>query len=175
MKKVTLFICSLLFVFAINAQEKIMSYYIGPVVSLPVGDFGNAAGLGFGGEIQADYPFSSKVEGFGQGGFQSYSAKSINGVSQKAFATPTLTLGARYIINKFSVGLGVNYSSYMAKYTEDGVGLSPQIGVKIKSFNIILHYTQTYVSGAAFGSSHFNSFGLKLFYRLSDIFENQKN
>jgi|GEM_PF-1026691 len=174
MKKITLFFTSLLFVFIVNAQEKILSYYLGPVVSVPTSDFGQVAGMGFGGEFQVDYPFGKHIDGFAQGGFQSFSVKNLNGHKYTAFSTPTFLLGSRYNFNKFSFGLGIGYNSYLSRYTEDGVSIDPQIGFKINNFNIIAHYNVTYVSGAAFTSSHFNFFGLKLFYRLSDIFENPK-
>ncbi len=174
MKKITLLFTAVLFVFIVNAQEKILSYYVGPVVSLPISNFSNVAGLGFGGEFQVDYPFSQHIEGFGQAGFQSFSGKTIGGVSQQSFSAPSVLIGARYNINKLSFGLGAGYTSYLAKYTDDGISVSPQIGLKFSNFNLVAHYTLTFVNGGAIGSSQFSSFGLKLFYRLFDIFENRK-
>ena len=128
MKKVTLFICCLLFVFIVNAQDRLASFYIGPELSVPVGDFSKLAGIGYGGEIQGDIPLSKHLEGFGQAGFQSFSAKSINGVSQNAFASPSVMLGTRYICHKLNVGLGVGYVSYVNKsYNDSSLAISAKI------------------------------------------------
>jgi len=176
MKKLSLIICSIFFVFIVNAQTKILSYGIGPVASFPVGDFGNAAGVGFGGEIHVDYPLTKHFEAFGQGGFQSFIGKSIAGVSNSTVSAPSFIFGTRYYINNFHVGLGIGYTSFIRKYDEDGVSLSPQVGIRISNFNLIAHYTLTNASGGNLpgGSNHYNIIGLKLIYKLSNIFENSK-
>ena len=174
MKKVALIICSVFFVFIVNAQNnkyKVMSFGIGPMVSLPVGNLGSVSGVGFGGEIDLDYTLNKHYEAFGQVAYQAFPGKA--GFS--SYDAPSFVFGARYYItNRFHVGLGLGYINYVLPlYDEDGLDINPQIGYRFGNFNLMAQYTYSKVGGGqlAQGGVNYNVIGLKLTYKLSSIFQ----
>ena len=170
MKKAALLITVIFFAFAGKAQYNEFSYYVGPVISLPMGDFSNQAGLGIGGEFQVDYRFDKHFVAFTQGGFQSFSAKTINGVSKPSIAAPTFLIGTKYSLENLHFGLGFGYTSFLGERTQDGLTLSPQVGYKISKFDIVAHYNLNSVSGGTVSTGNYNFFGIKLFYKFASNF-----
>lgn len=68
MKKALLFVLVLfLAVTTSNAQK--FSLSVGPEVALPMGDFGDFAGTGFGGTVRFEYPFNNQLVGIVDAGY----------------------------------------------------------------------------------------------------------
>jgi hypothetical protein len=170
MKKVLMTLCVAAIAFGSKAQDKKFGLGVGPVVSIPTGDFGTGSGVGIGAELQATYPLSSSIEGFAQTGYQSFSGKTIS-YSGGSFTAPTESLipvlvGARYkqgAEGGFIAGLGIGYGSFSASGgtgSSGGFAYSPQVGYSISKFDFIANYTSVSVTG---GNATF--FGLKAFYK----------
>lgn len=146
----------------VNAQSKAevkkLTVSVGPVVSLPTGDFGKVYNLGIGAEAQASLGIASGIEGFAQAGYSSFSVKSSLGSGSTGFI-PAL-IGARYINNGLSFGAGLGYGSFTGNGSSDGgFAYSPQVGYNFSKIQATLHYTSVSIEGTSFGM-----FGLKAFY-----------
>ena len=170
MKKTVLLIGIIFYALSGKAQYNEFSYYVGPVVSFPMGDFSKGAGMGLGGEFQVDYRFDKHFVAFTQGGFQSFSGKSINGITSSSLSAPTFLLGTKYSVENLHFGLGFGYTSFLGNLTQDGLTLSPQVGYKLENFDLLVHYNINSVSGGTVSTGNYNFIGLKLFYRFASNF-----
>jgi opacity protein-like surface antigen len=101
-KLLSVFFAVILFAGLLNAQSK-MAVGAGVVVSLPIGDFGDANNLGIGGTAAFEVEFIPQLVGTAQAGYITWSAKdeetSQNGFSASASssvnAVPVM-VGAKY-------------------------------------------------------------------------------
>jgi hypothetical protein len=109
------FIIAFVFIFCasavINAQNRI-SAGAGLVVSLPLGDFGNAANTGFGGTAAFELEFMSQLIGVGQIGYIVYGTES----DAVDFSTVPVLVGVKYffdpVLGVYGIGqVGLNFFS----------------------------------------------------------------
>jgi len=108
--KTTAIFLALLFI-NINAQGN-MSVGAGLVVSLPMGNFSDAANVGFGGTGSFELEFTPQLVGIGRIGYISYGTES----EHLSFSTVPLLLGAKYFfvphLGVYGIGkLGLNFFS----------------------------------------------------------------
>lgn len=102
----------LLFSFgSVNAQNK-MAVGAGIVVSLPMGDFGDAANTGFGGTAAFELGFMPQLIGVGQIGYIVYGTES----DQVDFSTVPVLVGVKYYfmpaVGFYGIGqIGLNFFS----------------------------------------------------------------
>ena len=78
MRKLAIFFGILMLALPVSAQT--VSWYGAADVSMPLGDFGDVAGFGFGGALGASYPWSEQVNLRAQAGYNYYSEE-ITGIS----------------------------------------------------------------------------------------------
>ena len=95
----------------INAQNK-MAVGAGFVVSLPMGDFGDAANTGFGGTASFELGFTPQVVGVGHIGYIVYATES----DAVDFSTVPLLVGVKYFfapaLGFYGIGqIGLNFFS----------------------------------------------------------------
>jgi hypothetical protein len=109
------FIIAFVFIFCasavINAQNRI-SAGAGLVVSLPLGDFGNAANTGFGGTAAFELEFMPQLIGVGQIGYIVYGTES----DAVDFSTVPVLVGVKYffdpVLGVYGIGqVGLNFFS----------------------------------------------------------------
>ena len=151
------------FTTAIHAQEKGgFKLGVGPVVAMPLGDFGDAVGVGLGGELQATYGVTDNIAAFVQSGYNNFLGKTVSygGVSITSDATGVIPIiaGARFHTNGFMIGAGIGYSKFTASGGGGGFTYSPQIGYSYQKFDFIAHYTGISNNGTA------SMVGLKVFF-----------
>jgi|JI6StandDraft_1071083.scaffolds.fasta_scaffold22236_2 hypothetical protein len=159
-----LFLATLVFVsFSMaNAQSKTsggkLTFGAGPVLSLPIGDFGQAYSLGYGAEFQLTYEASTNFQGFAQVGYSSFSIKSSLGSGSTGFLP--ILVGGRYVSNGLSFGAGIGYGSFSGGGSSSGgFAYSPQVGYSFGKSQLIGSYNGISTSGST------SSFiGVKFFY-----------
>ena len=99
MKKLLSFITILLFAFVINTNAQSVS--IQGFLGLPMGDFGDGYGLGFGGTATFVYPVSSTVDVTGTAGYETFGGKdALDGLS---FNVIPILLGGRIAFGEGNV------------------------------------------------------------------------
>lgn len=134
----------------------------GPVVSVPLGDFGDINGIGIGAELTGILEFSESFEAFGQVGYQRFAGKTFNilGMSIKGDATNHIPVlfGGRYKTNGFLIGAGLGYGSYGEN--SSGFTFSPQIGYSLEKIDIIGNYTSSSLGGGSL-----SYFGIKTHFK----------
>jgi hypothetical protein len=118
-KLLSVFFAVILFTGLINAQGK-MAVGAGVVVSLPMGDFGDANKLGIGGTAAFEMEFMPQLVGTGQAGYISWAGKdaesSENGVSVSASSSVSavpVMVGAKYY---FMPGMGLYGAAQLGLY-----------------------------------------------------------
>lgn len=95
MKKVFVTIVALfLFVGMTQAQNK-MNLNIGANVALPMGNFGDVAGTGFGGTVQFEMQFMPQLYGTASAGYITWGGKDFGTFSYSYSAVPVM-VGAKY-------------------------------------------------------------------------------
>lgn len=167
--------CSLI---AQNSSKK-LSFAAGPVVYLPISDYNTYYNSGFGAEVEGDYKFSNKLEGFVQVGYSSFSGKRVSGTYlgfPYSFNAPKLGYipllgGLRYTTGNFTFGVAAGVGTYS---TTDSTGGSftygPQIGYNTGKIQIVTNMITTTVktNDPIFRSANVSSIsaiGLKIFYK----------
>ncbi len=99
MKRVLSFVAILLFAFAINTNAQSVS--VQGFLGLPMGDFGDAYGIGFGGTATFIYPVSSTVDVTGTAGYETFGGKdALDGVS---FNVIPILVGGRIAFSEGNV------------------------------------------------------------------------
>ena len=89
--------------FSISNAQSNMAVGAGLVVSLPMGDFGNAANLGIGGPAAFELKFQPQLVGVGHIGYISYSTES----DAFSFSSVPLLVGAKYFFQPASGLYGI--------------------------------------------------------------------
>jgi len=161
MRKVV-FLVLTLFLGVLNTNSQTFRLAAGPVLSVPVGNFKNINTFGIGAELSGILEFSDNLEAFGQVGYQSFLAKSINvfGTTIKGESTSHVPFifGARYKTNGVLIGAGLGYATYGKG--SSGFTFSPQLGYSLEKIDIIGHFTSSSLGGASL-----SYFGIKSFYK----------
>jgi hypothetical protein len=165
MKKSIIGFILLVAAFTVNAQDKKFQLAAGPVVSIPTGELESINTVGFGAELVATYNLSDSFQGFAQTGVQFFGGKTLNSgigsIKMPSFTHIPVLVGARYLIDKFNVGLGAGYGSFSLDGSKsNGFSVSPQVGVNLGKIDLTGHYTSTSVSNGSL-----NYFGLKTAYK----------
>lgn len=95
MKKVLVTIIALFLFVGISQAQNKMFLSIGGNVALPMGNFGDVAGTGFGGSAQFEMQFSPQLLGTASAGYISWGGKDFGVFSYTYSAIPIL-VGAKY-------------------------------------------------------------------------------
>lgn len=90
-KMVTILFAVILFTGFVNAQTK-MALNIGPIVSLPMGDFGDGANTGFGGTVIFEMEFLPQLTGTLQSGYITFGTE----VDEVSFSMIPILVGGKY-------------------------------------------------------------------------------
>jgi opacity protein-like surface antigen len=85
---------ALLFSTAVFAQG--VTYGINGEIALPMGDFGDAASMGFGGSVQGEYPFNEQVIGTASVGYLMWSPKDEYEDMDYSWSCIPIKAGAKY-------------------------------------------------------------------------------
>jgi outer membrane protein W len=168
-----------------NAQNK-MALNIGADVLFPLGDFGNASNIGFGGTAQFEYYVNPMLAVTGKFGYITWSAKTGDvpaGVTASgSFKGLPLLFGAKYyfmpegkarVYGQFELGLffasasgTVEYAGYKQDYSasETDFSIAPAIGVEIPAghkgaIDISARYFGIFKDGSA------NNIGARVGYK----------
>jgi hypothetical protein len=142
-------------------DEQVFKFGLGGTISVPLSDLKLITTYGIGFEATAVYNFSENIAGFAQGGINVFKGKMDFGQENSVLNIPILA-GARYKINGFFAGAGIGYSSYHSSGWGSGTSgftYSPQIGYDMGSYQFLLHYTSTSVTGGSL-----SYVGLKAFH-----------
>ena len=100
MKKLVLFVAIVALVFLVvspsQAQKQKMLVGPGVDVLIPMGTFGDAVSIGFGGDGRFQYNFTPVVAGVGEVGYFVWSGKTVAGVDLPNFKGFTIRVGGKY-------------------------------------------------------------------------------
>jgi|WetSurMetagenome_2_1015567.scaffolds.fasta_scaffold12935_4 hypothetical protein len=168
-----------------SAQGK-MAVSVGPDVLLPMGTFGDAYGVGFGGTAQFDYSVMPMLVLTGKAGYLTWSAKDLpSGVSASYGGVPFL-VGAKYFfmpegkVRAYGhFELGLMFGSVSSSGTIPGLGsysgsagttdftISPAVGVEIPAgakggIDVSARYFMILTSGSSSGS-----LGIRAAYKMA--------
>jgi hypothetical protein len=91
----TVFALVVMMSFSASAQGK-MWLNIGGDVLLPMGSFGDAASVGFGGTVRFEYAFMPQMNGTFTAGYLTWGGKSISGVDGPSYSGIPFLVGAKY-------------------------------------------------------------------------------
>lgn len=131
-------------------------FSVGPEVAIPMGDFGDAVGLGIGASVRYEAPINENLSWMGTVGFISFAKKSIDtgfgDVDLSASIIP-IQAGIKYYFtesfNGFYAGAEAGLNLLKAKTSFDGesdsesetkFGFAPQIGYHISMIDISARY-----------------------------------
>lgn len=132
-------------------------FSVGPEVAIPMGDFGDAVGVGIGGSLRYEAPINDNLSWTGTVGFISFSKKSFDDgfgdeYDYSASIIP-IQAGIKYYFtesfNGFYVGaeaglnlvkVKVSYLDASATESDTKFGFAPQIGYHIASIDIAARY-----------------------------------
>ncbi len=138
MKKFTLALAAIAVAGSLMAQESRFS--LGAELAFPMGDFGDAAGIGIGGTLGFELPVGDHLGLMAQAGYISFSGKdySIMGITVKSDATGIIPIqvGAKYYFteNQDGVYLGVLAGVHMTTYkVPEYNSVGAQTGTKTES------------------------------------------
>lgn len=113
MKKLfsVLFVVLFAFTFA-NAQSK-MAVGVGGNLALPMGTFGDVAGMGFGGGASFQYSFSENIVSTATVTYLMFGEKDLSGIGKYSYSIIPIHVGAKYYFGSFytSAETGMNLIS----------------------------------------------------------------
>jgi len=90
----------LLFAFSsVNAQSKI-GFSVGPELALPMGSFGDVAGMGFGASVGGEMNLADNINGFVTVGYLTFGEKDVAGVAKWQYSGIPILVGAKYYFGK---------------------------------------------------------------------------
>lgn len=162
MKKFTLVLTAMAVAGGLMAQENRLS--LGAEVAFPMGDFGDAVGVGVGGTLGFELPVGDNLGLIAQAGYISFSGKDITvlGVTVKGDATGIIPIqvGAKYYFmdnqDGFYAGVlaGIHMTTYkVPEYSSTGAqtgtktesnsdfSLAPMLGIVVgENFDISVRY-----------------------------------
>lgn len=96
----------------VNAQSK-MAVGVGANLALPMGSFGDIAGMGFGGGAQFEYSFAPNITGTVSATYLMFGEKELTGVGKYSYSIIPIHVGAKYHFGSFytSAETGMNMVS----------------------------------------------------------------
>lgn len=107
MKKTLIVLFALFIAVTVNAQNINLS--IGGELALPMGTFGDAAGIGFGGTVRGEYPLSDNLVGIADVGYLMWGGETIDlgglGEITTDYSAIPIQVGAKYYFDKSFYGL----------------------------------------------------------------------
>lgn len=102
MKKSLIVIFALLFAVTVNAQNINLS--VGGELAMPMGAFGDAAGIGFGGTVRGEYPINDQLVGIADVGYLMWGGETIDlgsfGKITTDYSAIPIQVGAKYYFDK---------------------------------------------------------------------------
>lgn len=113
MKKLFSVLFIVLFAFAfVNAQSK-MAISVGGNLALPMGTFGDVAGMGFGGGAQFEYQFAPNISGTVTATYLMFGEKELRGFGKYSYSIIPIHAGAKYYFGSLysSAEVGMNMVS----------------------------------------------------------------
>lgn len=169
--------CALLSTNVASAQNGRFS--IGAEVSLPMGDFGDAVGIGVGGSLRYEIPMGDNLGLTATAGFLSFSAKETDGITETMIP---VQLGAKYYFQEQQEGfygmVEVGIHSMTIKtpaydfgiiqipsesVSETDLSYAPEVGYHLANFDIGVRYQMIATTG-----STTSYLGLRLAYVLGE-------
>lgn len=105
----------------VNAQGKI-SLSVGPEVAIPMGNFGDLSGIGFGGSVGGELNLADNINGFVTVGYLTFGDKDVSNITYSFTAIPII-VGAKYYIGKggFYTMAETGFHLWTAKVESPGV------------------------------------------------------
>jgi hypothetical protein len=113
MKKLLSVLFIVLFAFTfVNAQSK-MAVGVGGNLALPMGTFGDVAGMGFGGGAQFEYSFAPNIAGTVSASYLMFGEKELSGFGKYSYSIIPIHAGAKYYFGSIytSAEVGMNMIS----------------------------------------------------------------
>jgi hypothetical protein len=189
MKKLALvaMVMALVVMMSVNASAQgKMAVSVGPDVMLPMGTFGDAYGVGFGGTAEFDYSLMPMFSLTGKAGYLTWSAKDLpSGVSASYGGVPFLVGGKYFFMPAGKVRayghfeLGLMFGSVSSSGTIAGLGsysgsagttdftIAPAVGVEIPAgvkgaVDVSARYFMILTSGSSSGS-----LGIRAAYKMA--------
>ncbi|MBN1302152.1 MAG: outer membrane beta-barrel protein [Melioribacteraceae bacterium] len=147
-----------LFFVSITTNAQKISLSAGPIVALPMGDFGDIAGTGFGGSVRGEYPLNEKLVAIAELGYITWGEKEDLGFKYSYSNIPVL-VGAKYFFTKNVYGIaqtGLNLFSWefeadlgwLGKVSESEssseFGIGAGAGYEFKVGNLVLDVNAIY-------------------------------
>lgn len=122
MKKILLLaLISMCFLSISNAQSK-YALSIGGNIVLPMGDFGNFAGTGFGASVTGEYPFQNNLVGTATIGYISWGGKDY-GFFKYSYSVIPILAGVKYFFQKSFYAYGQLGIQIFSSKFESSTGL----------------------------------------------------
>ena len=171
MKKVLFAFAIVVASFAASAQEAGSGFKFGGGLRLamPIGDFGDIQGFGFGAELQGEYMFSSNVAGTFTTGYTTFTGKDyeipgFGTIEGSSMGYIPLLAGVRvYPSTSFFIGAKAGYGLLTGGgETEGAFNYEPQIGYNGSKFQVALGY-----NGLSKNSSTLSHLGLSAIYKFN--------
>jgi len=173
MKKTILCLALLFFIFSVNAQQQ-LSVGVSPLMAFPTRDFKtfNETGYGIGGHVM--YSINKKFDVFFELAFTKFSGKQVTDGGYYYDGSSLWLLdsrfGARYKWEGFHAGLGMGRCNFLYTNSNNfsaasGLSISPEIGYKISSIDIVPSYNLNFAKYTT--SGNLNYWGLKV---IIDVF-----
>lgn len=102
MKKSLIVLFALFIAVSVNAQNINLS--VGGELSMPMGTFGDAAGIGFGGTVRGEYPINDQIVGIADVGYLMWGGETIDlgglGEITTDYSAIPILVGAKYYFDK---------------------------------------------------------------------------
>ena len=103
MKRILVVLAAVLCLTVVSNAQKDLSVSVGPVIAIPMGDFGDIYGMGFGLTARGEYPFSKELIGIATIGYVRWSGD-LAGFDYTSSLIP-IRVGIKYNLNKVTPGL----------------------------------------------------------------------
>lgn len=107
MKKVILVLFAVVCLSMVTNAQKDLSVSVGPVIAIPMGDFGDVYNLGFGLTARGEYPFSKELVGIATLGYVRWSGDIEGWGSSTDYTTSLIPIRAGIKYNLLSVAPGL--------------------------------------------------------------------
>lgn len=101
MKKTLIILFALFIAVTVNAQNINLS--VGGELAMPMGTFGDAAGIGFGGTVRGEYPINDQLVGIADVGYLMWGGQEIDlgiGKISTDYSAIPIQVGAKYYFDK---------------------------------------------------------------------------
>ncbi len=150
MKKISLFILLVVAISSANAQNKKVSFGVGPSIAVPTGFFQLANSVGFGALGNVYIAQSDQFELYGQTGVQIFTGKSLFGENGGSSTQIPFMGGVRYNTNGFIIGLGLGGTLYKLGGEPNstfGFSINPSLGYSFGKFEVNANYHTTTSDG----------------------------